>query len=67
MAEIVAEVILENWILGGRNLWRMPSLSVRQIGICLSYAGGAIGCGFPAATVAKMTHPRATTNTASSM
>ena len=34
VAEIVAEWILENWILGGRHLWRMPSLSVRQIGIC---------------------------------
>ena len=33
VAEIVAEWILENWILGGRNLWRMPSVSVRQIGI----------------------------------
>ena len=35
VAEIVAEWILENWILGGRHLWRMPSLSVRPIGIGL--------------------------------
>jgi len=33
--------------------------------ICLSHAGGAIGCGFPIAAVAKITHPKATTNMAS--